>query len=700
MGSDGVTDKTFEATLTAQRNRWHGQASAAPDLHCAKDQIVDLTRHLVSQIKAGEAGNLDLYPRTPEGAAKRVWRDYISPLKVLGLAVHSRGVLSLTENGERYLESDDPLILADLLAERVRLFAEILELLSREELTVQEVNERIVADYGLSWKTVANTRLRMTWLESLGLVEWLGDRKQGATSKGREVSRTWNMVSPDALAFSDDVGAEVVPDAPAEIADLLDELRANPSAHSDRSTYNIWVPSPSTDPNKIENMRVAISAAISPIEKNELLGFISDRFGLKRSSVESMLPFMRAGGFLQEVQRGVFVATGAAKAWLESGSEYNFIRLLHANMRFVGEQISFSIEKTPRNDLYAEGIRYGLNKDKVRWIISFLLDAGLLIETSFTSVQASATGVKFADDLPLAVKPGHIEDPASAQSGESNAVGSIEEESTASVAFEITDGLRRTATDPGADGKASGAAFEEFIRDAFAEMGFGARRISGSGDTDVLVQWTDASDEPRAAIIDGKSTSSGRVAHTNVSDVALDTHKEKNSADYVAIVGPAFSGDTIHAMAQKRSWALITADELSRVVIASNKLGLTPADVGLLFDPFEGKSALTDLIETKERDLDIVSLVVSRLRKESEDKEPLSPRDISLIERTSEIGPTVAEVIETFELFERLNFGAVRSVEESPDARFATYQLGDVRSAVRRLRAIAEAIEAGLTNAP
>lgn len=699
MASDGVKDEAFETTLSAQRTRWHRQASAAPDLHCAKDQIIVLTRHLLSEIKAGEAGNLDLYPRTSEGVAKRVWRDYISPLKVLGLVVNSRGVLSLTENGELYLKSDDPLVLADLMAERVRLFAEILGLLTHEELTVQEVNERMVADYGLSWKTVTNTRLRMTWLESFGLIEWLGDRKQGATSKGREVLQTWKTVSPDALVVLDDVRAEAVPDAPSEIADLLDELRANPSAHSDRSTYNIWVPSPSTDPNKIENMRVAISAAASPIEKNELLGFISDRFGLKRSSVESMLPFMRAGGFLQEVQRGVFVATGAAKAWLESGSDYNFVRLLHANMRFVGEQIKFAIEKTPRSDLYAEGAGYGLNKDKVRWIINFLLDAGLLIETSFTSVQASATGVKFADDLPLAVKPAHIEDPASVQSGESDSLVPTEDEIVANVAFEIADGLRRAATDPGAEGKASGAAFEEFIRDAFAEMGFGARRISGSGDTDVLVQWTDSSDEPRAAIIDGKSTSSGRVAHTNVSDVALDTHKEKNSADYVAIVGPAFSGDTIHAMAKKRSWALITADELSRVVIAANKLGLTPADVGMLFDPAEGKSALTELIETKERDLDVVSLVVSRLRKESEDKEPLSPRDISLIERTSEIGPTVAEVIETFELFERLNFGAVRSVEESTDARFATYQLGDVRSAVRRLRAIAEAIETGFTDA-
>jgi hypothetical protein len=38
----------------------------------------------------------------------------------------------------------------------------------------------------------------------------------------------------------------------------------------------------------------------------------------------------------------------------------------------------------------------------------------------------------------------------------------------------------------------------------------------------------------------------------------------------------------------------------------------------------------------------------------------------------------------------------VRSVEASTDARFATYEIGDARPAARRLRALADAIEAGL----
>jgi hypothetical protein len=700
MASDGAVGSESDLTLAAQRTRWHGQVSAVPNLQCAKDEITALTHHLVAGINAGQAADLDLRPLTIAGEARRPWRDYVPPLRVMGLVVNNRGVLSLTEDGDRFLRSNDPLLLAGLLADRVRLFAEVLELLVREPLTVQEVNDRLVSTYNLPWKTENNTRVRMTWLEVLGLTEWLGERKQGATAQGREVIATWTTVSPEALEITDAGQLDALPDAPSEIESLLADLRANPAGHLERSTYNIWVPSPSSDPNKIENMRIAIAAAATPIGKNELLGFIADRFGLKRSSVESMLPFMRAGGFLQEVQRGVFVATSAAKAWIESGSEFNFVRLLHANMRFVGELVLFAVENTPRNNIYSEAVRYGLNKEKARWLMNFMLDAGLMIETSFTSVQASATGLRLAAELPLAPDPGSAEEGAAVRDAGPLVIQLAERSGESSGAARIAETLRSTATDPGAEGKAPGVGFEEAIRDAFTEMGFIARRISGSGDTDVLVQWTASDGEPRTAVVDGKSTSSGRVVHTNVSDVALDTHKEKNSADYVAIVGPAFGGDTIQTMAQKRGWALVTAEELARVVIASEDLGLAPAEVGLLFDPAEGKSALTDLIATKERDLDIVSLVISRLRKESEGDEPLSPRDISLIERASDINPTVGEVRETFELFERLSFGIVRSVEASTDARFATYEIGDARPAARQLRALADAIEAGLQDAP
>ena len=160
---------------------------------------------------------------------------------------------------------------------------------------------------------------------------------------------------------------------------------------------------------------------------------------------------------------------------------------------------------------------------------------------------------------------------------------------------QVAESLIRTSTDPSADGKTSGAAFEICIERAFQHMGFQAQRISGSGDTDVLVQWYDGDGSLRTAIVDGKSTASGHVTHTSVSEVAINAHKDKNTAEFVAIVGPSFSGDTIRNAAQKQEWVLITAAELGELVASADALGLRPAELGILFEMPDGLSRLAEL---------------------------------------------------------------------------------------------------------
>lgn len=679
------------AAPAKQRSRWIRQFSAAPNLQCAKDQMFPLTLELVQKISDGEAVDPDARPVLSHGESSRTWRDYSSALRTMGLAQTQKGALHLTADGAELLADPSRSRLGSLMADRYRLFAEALGFLVREPLTVEEVNSKLVESYSLDWKTVGNTRIRMTWLEVLGLIEWLGGRKQSATPEGRRLFSTWEIVTPAALAVPDASEAADIPEAPDEIAALLDRLSMTPGTQDARNTYNIWVPSPKSDPNKIENMRTIITAASDPIEKEDLLTFIAKRYGLRRSSVESMMPFMRAAGLLREVRRGVFVATPAAKAWLRSGSDIDFIRILHANMQFVGELIRAAKTNIPRNDLYQEGVRYGLNKDKVRWLTSFILESGLLVETSWSSIQATPTGLRFIETLPLA-------EPRTPTSGAETATGPAPAqqapEEQAEIA-QVAESLIRTSTDPSADGMTSGAAFEISIERAFQHMGFQAQRISGPGDTDVLVQWYDGDGSLRTAIVDGKSTS-GNVTHTSVSEVAISSHKDKHAAEFVAIVGPSFSGDTIRNAAQKQDWVLITAAELGELVASTDGLGLRPAELGILFEMPDGLSRLADLIDAQQRALDIVSLVISRLKDEMETEEAVSPRDISLIERRSQLAPNIDELLETFSLFGHLAPHIVRVVDQGQEPRYVTYQIGDVRPAAKRLRALAAAIERGL----
>ena len=71
-------------------------------------------------------------------------------------------------------------------------------------------------------------------------------------------------------------------------------------------------------------------------------------------------------------------------------------------MRFVGEMIKFAEIDIQRNTLYAKAKVYGLNNEKARWIIGFLLEAGVLEEPQYLHLRATHLGKCFIKSLPLA----------------------------------------------------------------------------------------------------------------------------------------------------------------------------------------------------------------------------------------------------------------------------------------------------------
>ncbi len=114
-----------------------------------------------------------------------------------------------------------------------------------------------------------------------------------------------------------------------------------------------------------------------------------------------MLPFLKASGLLEEVGRNVYRATAAAQAWIETGNDLDFVRILHAHMRFVGEILLYAENDIARNDIYLKGKLYGMNGEKTRWIVGFLLEAGLLEEPQYLHLKTTKMGKNFVTTLPL-----------------------------------------------------------------------------------------------------------------------------------------------------------------------------------------------------------------------------------------------------------------------------------------------------------
>ena len=352
--------------------------------------------------------------------------------------------------------------------------------------------------------------------------------------------------------------------------------------------------------------------------------------------------------------------------------------------------ISFATEVVTRNDIYTEAKKYGLNLEKARWIMGFLLEAGVLEETQYLHVKATPLGLKFVLELPL-MKPSIEEHDTSIQK--------VAEDKVVTDNFDnqLFKRLSVAARDPMAESKSSGVAFEELIAEIFRCMGFEAKRIGGAGNTDVVVRWKDKDGKIITAIVDGKSKSSGTVTHTDVSDVAIETHKEKNNAEYVAIIGPGFGGDTIKNHARKKGFALLTDDELIDIAKNAQDLGLSLSEISTLFQVPNGLARLNEIIDTKKREQEILTLVVSTFQQEQDAMESLSARDLYFLLRRTDLSPSLEELIGAFEMLSKEEIGVLTQVKKASATENHTYAIRGEKNCVNRLRALATAIEKGLS---
>lgn len=672
-----------------QKSEWRKKSWSIPELLGGKQEYFSLVKQLVELLRLEEATDIDTQPELQGISTPKLWREYAPFLKSIGLVSNRAGSLHLTDVGIAFFNDLTKRHLADLMQNKFRLFGEVLEIIAVEPGTVQEIDAKICKNYHLDWANCSNTRKRLDWLEVLELIQGIGNRKWQVTEEGYNALKSWRLVSPDIIASFESVTNDIsISDPPHEIAILLQRLEEMPELHKKRSTYNIWVPSP----NRIDNLRVLTQFALERVSRADLFQFVENEFNLKKSSAESMLPFLKASGIIEEVGRNIYIATPAAKAWCETGDDLDFVRILHAHMRFVGEMIKAAENDIVRNDLYAQAKVYGLNTEKSRWIAGFLLEAGLLEEPQYLHLRATSLGKCFAAELPLE-EEGVCE--TKEEINEDN--NCIDSSITLTDKNEqIFEQLHTASIDPSAEGKASGVAFEEAIANVFNFMGFDAKRIGGSGDTDVIVRWKDNEGKNIIAIVDGKSKSSGSVSHSDISDVAIDTHKEKNNAEYVAIIGPGFSGDTIRNHARKKGFALITDAELIEIARMSCSLGLSLQEIALIFQVPDGLSRLEELIAARQREMDIITYVVSMFEKEQDMLGSLSARDMYLLLRNTDVSPSLEELLDVFETLSQSDIGVLNAVKKVSSAENITYILKNEKRTVNRLRALAFAIEKGL----
>ena len=244
------------------------------------------------------------------------WKSYLYFLNGIGLVENIDGIYKLSKAGQAFWQDPDTRKLADLIQNKYLLFVEVLEFIYQRPVTIQELDRELCELYQLDWKNISNTRKRINWLEVLGLVQALGQKKWGVTDAGKKALKEWYIIDSEVLKENEAFMTELqIKTPPKEIELLLQELQKSPELHKKRCTYNIFVPSP----NRIENLEKIIQFSLERVSKQKLFAYLENEFNLKSSSARSMLPFLNAAGLLEETEREVYKATprgnGLGKKW-------------------------------------------------------------------------------------------------------------------------------------------------------------------------------------------------------------------------------------------------------------------------------------------------------------------------------------------------------------------------------------------------
>lgn len=171
----------------------------------------------------------------------------------------------------------------------------------------------------------------------------------------------------------------------------------------------------------------------------------------------------------------------------------------------------------------------------------------------------------------------------------------------------------------GGDGKE----FEEATEAAFKFLGFETQLISGSGNPDVLAT-ASMGEKTYRLLIDSKSRASGTVQQNDVNFQVLEKQKQNASANYVVIVGAAFSGGNLEEFAATNKVRFLSTSEISELLLA-HAVSAMPLDV--LLPLFDGGGAtdegvLSDVLSSAESKSEVMLLArnVFAAVKEFQDK--------------------------------------------------------------------------------
>ena len=309
----------------------------------------------------------------------------------------------------------------------------------------------------------------------------------------------------------------------------------------------------------------------------ELVEEISRCLGVSVKAAELKESFLRTAGVIR-VEDGLCLISKETRQWIEEDRADILIAALHSRCRFVGEMLfeldkPISTEET-RNVAARYGLKWATNSqiDNRR---GWLQSSNLIEVTAGRRLVATEAGRALAKRLAL-YRPGDDVDPSP------DPEKPMEPEEPSPKTPILAEIVAGEVIEASTDSK-NPDRFERAVRDGFAFLGFDARRLGGSGKTDVLLNAPLGRSQAYRVTVDAKTVGTGVLGDHQVDWLTLREHRIKHQADYAVLVGPEPSSGRLTKRAEENEIAVLSASLLAGLCLQHAEAPLGLADYRALF---------------------------------------------------------------------------------------------------------------------
>ncbi len=334
--------------------------------------------------------------------------------------------------------------------------------------------------------------------------------------------------------------------------------------------------------------------------RTDLVGWIQSHFNLSGGSAIWRERFLHKAGVLESSANQIKLSEHASR-WYLASDDGILIGLLHSRLQFLGEMLS-ELREGPRTleELRQAAKKYDLNWDtdnqghiRRGWLESAKLveavgdnrlaitDVGRDLLSKLTVHAPGSDPEPLHAETPPDPTPDSV--PTSAPETIPSATIDAPDDSIADRNLSPAEALALEIREAATDSK-NPDRLEVAVRDAFHFLGFNAKKLGGSGKTDVLATAPLGKNDSFTVAIDAKTVGSGSLGDHQVDWVTLEEHRRQHNADYSMLVGPNPSGQRLMSRAVDKTVSVLSTEQLADLCIQHAETPLGLEDYRALFE--------------------------------------------------------------------------------------------------------------------